>query len=155
MVAEVMGLQAMQQDAGPAPRRTRLLAAVFAIMTLSACGPSSDDKDRLAVAKAIDELRAVPADHVEDRRRLANALASLDVQSAAAKKARDACAKAYGALAESMRLTAVASAGLVPSSTADPKETLQALSDAEVQRNLSEDSITECADASAALRAHH
>jgi hypothetical protein len=130
----------------------RSLSLVAFAVFVAACGPNQDDLDRLAVAKAIDDVRNAPPEDHAARAKLASALAALDVHAPDAVRARDACSKAYGALAESMRLTAVASAGLDPKSSADPTATLQALSDADAKGKESETAMSECADASAAIR---
>jgi hypothetical protein len=78
----------------------------------------------------------------------------MDVKTPAAVRARDACATAYRSLADSTRLAAVASAGLQPSSHADPARTIQAARDAIAAEETSETAMVTCSDASAALRLH-
>jgi hypothetical protein len=129
-------------------------AVATALLALAACSASHDEaRDRHRVAYAIDAIRDVPPEDVEDRIKLANNLAALDVRTPLAVRARDECAKAYRSLADSTRLTAIASSGLDPKSSADPKATLAAARDAIAAQDASEAAMSSCADASAAIRA--
>jgi hypothetical protein len=121
-------------------------------LVLASCGPPEEARERYRVAAAIDAIRAVPADDYAERTRLADELASVDVKTEPAKKARDMCAKAYRALAESIRLTVVESAGLDPKSSADPTVTVVAARDAVAAKQTSDEAMAECTHASAAIR---
>jgi hypothetical protein len=126
---------------------------IAVVLLLCSCSGLSDEtQERHRVAAAIDAMRAVPADDYVERARLADELSAMEVQSAPAKKARDTCAKAYRSLAESMRLTNVASAGLDPKSSADPAIVVAAARDAVAEKKASDEAMVDCSDASAAIR---
>jgi hypothetical protein len=138
------------------PIACRLAATIAAIAAcagaIAGCGPSAEEKDRAAVASAIDRLRATSPDDYEGRMALVRELRGLDVHDKDAIAARDACARAYELLTEILHDTDRATIGLDPASSADPRGTVGALKRADRLGQESAGAVDACTNASAAIR---
>ncbi len=135
-----------------ASARCARLAALLGPLLVTACGPSDEATERAAVAEKIDALRNIPAEDTSSRVRAVDALRRVPARTAEGVAARDACASAFAALAEGMRLTERAQTGLAPGSTALAEDTLRAASSANALLDQADALLDRCADASAALR---
>ncbi len=88
----------MAPCAGPA----RLAAALLALAG-GACGTDAREGDKILAA--IDRLQEVPARDHASRKRVAAEVLAIEVRTAGAVKARDACGQGYLKLAESNELS--------------------------------------------------
>ena len=130
----------------------RALVAASAAITMVGCGPSKEEQERAAVVARIEAVVAIPARDVESRARAVDALRRTAVTTPDARAARDLCANAFGALAEGMRLTSEAEAGLRPGSGSNPEAAVKAAKDADALLAGVDADLDRCSESSAALR---
>jgi hypothetical protein len=135
----------------PSPK-LRAWASAGLLLLGAACGPSKDEVERKNIAERIDALRSIPAEDTSARARSADELSRAPATGTLAIAARDLCAKAFGTLAEGMRLTSLAERGVRSASSADDVATLRATAAANRLLTSSDALLDQCADASAALR---
>ncbi|MFO0611052.1 MAG: hypothetical protein U0414_00595 [Polyangiaceae bacterium] len=130
----------------------RLSAVLVLLLAWVGCGPSAETVERDALVARIEALRDIPAEDTSARARASEELARMPATGPVAIAARDRCAKAFGTLAEGMRLTSLAESGVHATSSADAAATLRATLAATHLLESANTLLDQCADAAAALR---
>jgi len=130
-------------------------ATALAVALLAGCGPSAEDREAAAVARAADALREAPEATAEQRRALLADLERTPAAAAPAARARDACALAYRLLLDGTALEAKVRAALARTHTgagAPGASVLLDLSAAEAKIEESAAAMPDCERALADLR---
>jgi hypothetical protein len=132
--------------------KTKTRAGPLVLLVLSACGPGAEKRDRDAVISALERVQAVPSQDHEGRKRLADELLALELDSDRARKARDACGAYYKALADSNLTTEALQRELSdPGKKSDPKDIAERLAAAEKLLAEGEEHLDACQAARADL----
>ena len=126
--------------------------AIAAAAALAACARSPERVEADQVRSAIERLRGSPADDEAARRKLVAELASKPAGMDEARRARDACAEAYGLLTDAKSLEKKAKAAAAPGSPTSGAEALGDLNAAEAKLAAATQAMPACDEASAALR---
>lgn len=125
--------------------------ALPVFIALAACGPSPEQLEAERTLRAIDKLRNAPSEPIEARMELLKQLEKEPAQTQEAKRARDACVKAYSHMLEGQTLKRRVSEALKDPSKLGA-DTVRDLGEAESQIKSSIEFMPECSEATFQLR---